>query len=103
MPRPCQTHQRIVNHRFNVGKGDEGRLPPVFGYKDCGGYSAANLPWPNTRLRAYLRIRGISEDGIPTMCPDPPGDTDPLRPDNELRADLPEQDQRLDIFRGRVD
>ena len=51
-------------------KSDEcGSLTVFFRYKDYSGRSAAYLTWPDARLRAYLRTRGISEDGLPTTRP----------------------------------
>ncbi|CAK5265989.1 unnamed protein product [Mycena citricolor] len=38
-------------------------------YNDAAGMSAAYLTWPDARLRAYLRNRGIDESGLPTSRP----------------------------------
>ncbi|KAK7055434.1 hypothetical protein R3P38DRAFT_2847037 [Favolaschia claudopus] len=38
-------------------------------YDDAKGTSASYLTWPDARLRAYLRNRGLSEEGLPTSRP----------------------------------
>ncbi|KAI6038000.1 hypothetical protein EDC04DRAFT_3114032 [Pisolithus marmoratus] len=38
-------------------------------YADASAKSASYLVWPDARLRAYLRERGISEDALPTNRP----------------------------------
>lgn len=40
-----------------------------FQYDDASAKSASYLVWPDARLRAYLRNRGVSEDAIPTSRP----------------------------------
>jgi hypothetical protein len=38
-------------------------------YKDTSTRTAAYLTWPDARLRAYLRERGVSERALPTSRP----------------------------------
>lgn len=38
-------------------------------YADASAKSASYLLWPDARLRAYLRERGVSEDALPTARP----------------------------------
>jgi len=38
-------------------------------YTDASARSVAYLVWPDARLRAYLRERGVSEDALPTSRP----------------------------------
>jgi hypothetical protein len=38
-------------------------------YKDASTRTAAYLTWPDARLRAYLRQRGVSERALPTSRP----------------------------------
>jgi Putative nuclear envelope organisation protein len=38
-------------------------------YKDASTRTAAYLTWPDARLRAYLRERGVSERALPTSRP----------------------------------
>jgi Putative nuclear envelope organisation protein len=38
-------------------------------YKDASTKTAAYLTWPDARLRAYLRERGVSERALPTSRP----------------------------------
>jgi len=38
-------------------------------YKDASARTAAYLTWPDARLRAYLRERGVSEAALPTSRP----------------------------------
>ncbi|KAI6167590.1 hypothetical protein EDD17DRAFT_1750948 [Pisolithus thermaeus] len=38
-------------------------------YADASAKSASYLVWPDARLRAYLRERGVSEDALPTDRP----------------------------------
>lgn len=52
-------------------QADRGELVKLINekYNDYRGRSAAYLTWPDARLRAYLRTRGMSEDGLPTSRP----------------------------------
>lgn len=43
--------------------------PPTFRYHDFQARSAPYLVWPDARLRAYLRERGVPEDKIPGARP----------------------------------
>jgi hypothetical protein len=38
-------------------------------YNDASARMASYLVWPDARLRAYLRERGLSEDALPTGRP----------------------------------
>lgn len=41
----------------------------LFRYNDVSARTAAYLVWPDARLRAYLRERGVSEAALPTNRP----------------------------------
>lgn len=45
------------------------QLNLLYRYPDTPAKVASYIVWPDARLRAYLRERGISEDALPTTRP----------------------------------
>nr|GAT58075.1 predicted protein [Mycena chlorophos] len=66
-----QMREWLVEHGENTipAKRDELIKLMQKKYDDAAGLSAAYLTWPDARLRAYLRNRGIDESGLPTSRP----------------------------------